>query len=495
MVWVRYTSSMSKRIIVFFLGLLIVVGLYHTVKPLPENVNFVGSDYEVPSSAVHFFSDTTYINTDNVRLSEQEVFNEIFRMIDEAKRYILIDMFFYSDFIGVDTKAYRYLSEELTKKLLDKKKNSPEITIQVIIDPINIMYGGHVSDNFEKLRASDITVIITDLNPLRDSNPIYGSVWRTIFQWWGNSNTEGWLPNPLDAKSPKLGMRTYLKMLNYKANHRKVVMTDFVRNGGVGFSTLITSANPHDGSSAHSNIAIRIDEKVWQDVVLTEQAVADFSGYQLVLPPQEFYDTLATSTQDTMSVQVLTEGAIKDKLVLEINALQKGDELDMSMFYISDRDIVTALKAADDRGVKMRLLLDPNKDAFGREKNGVPNRQVANELMKGTNGSTEVRWCNTNGEQCHSKMVIMRTPKSVTIMHGSANLTKRNIGNYNLETNVFLKGTGNELVFSDSKDFFEKQWSNQNEVMFSVSYEKYADSNWWRTFTYRVKEFTGLSRW
>ena len=36
---------------------------------------------------------------------------------------------------------------------------------------------------------------------------------------------------------------------------------------------------------------------------------------------------------------------------------------------------------AADRGVRVRLILDPNRDAFGRQKDGVPNRPVANELV------------------------------------------------------------------------------------------------------------------
>ncbi len=50
------------------------------------------------------------------------------------------------------------------------------------------------------------------------------------------------------------------------------------------------------------------------------------------------------------------------------------------MFYLSERQIIKALIAAQQRGVQVRVLLDPNKDAFGREKNGIPNRQVAAEL-------------------------------------------------------------------------------------------------------------------
>jgi phosphatidylserine/phosphatidylglycerophosphate/cardiolipin synthase-like enzyme len=37
------------------------------------------------------------------------------------------------------------------------------------------------------------------------------------------------------------------------------------------------------------------------------------------------------------------------------------------MFYLSERQI-EALKQAKKRGVDVRMILDPNKDAFGRQK-------------------------------------------------------------------------------------------------------------------------------
>jgi|GEM_PF-1993632 len=53
---------------------------------------------------------------------------------------------------------------------------------------------------------------------------------------------------------------------------------------------------------------------------------------------------------------------------------------------------------------RLRLLLDPNKHTFGREKNGIPNRPVGYEL----NGvGIPVRWCSTLGEQCHTKMLLI----------------------------------------------------------------------------------------
>lgn len=482
---------MTKKILLAVFVLLALVGIYHTQKPLPSGLNLTGTVFEVNDENLHFFSDKTYLSGDT-RVSEQEIFSEIFSMIDGASEYILIDMFFYSDFIGVETEAYRYLSRELTDALITKKESNPDMVIQVVTDPINVMYGGHRFGQFEELKAAGIDVIVTDLRPLRDSNPLYSSVWRTFFQWFGNSDRPGYLPNPLDQKSQKLGLRTYLKMLNYKANHRKVVVADFAKDGKKGLASLVTSANPHDGSSAHSNIAVRVDTHIWQDLVRSEAAAAALSGFELRTP------SIESSTDEDgrkLAVQVLTERAIKEAVIAAIDSVGPDGVIDMAMFYISDRDIVRALRRADERGTTLRLLLDANKDAFGREKNGTPNRQVAHELQQHTEGNTTIRWCNTHGEQCHAKLLLVHEGDSTTLIQGSANFTRRNLENYNLETNIQITGDSRSNIFADAQAFFDEHWSNTSGAELSVAYEVYEDTSRWRQFMYRLKEWSGVSRW
>ncbi len=487
---------MKNKLLLITLLVLIAVGTFHNKKELPAQVSYESPVYQTNSEDLHFLKDITYVDAEGVRTSEQEIFDEIFRMIDEANEYILIDLFLYNDFTGTEASSYRELSSELTEKILQKKKDFPSITIQIITDPVNELYGGMISSQLEKIRSSGIPVTVTDLRPLRDSNPIYSAFWRTGFQWFGNSTKEGWLPNPLDEESPKLGIRTYLKILNYKANHRKVVLADYEKDDGtVGLSTLITSANPHDGSSMHSNIAIRADKGVWQDIMKTESAVVEFSGGEFIYPDETLLQQIVEDSEGNLKTQILTEGKIKERAIKEIDSTKASDTIDMAMFYISDRDIVKALEQADQRGVQSRLLFDPNKDAFGREKNGMPNRQVANELIKNSSGNTIVRWCDTHGEQCHSKLLLITKENETIMLQGSGNFTKRNLHDYNLETNIIVSGNSDEQIFLDVSNFFKTQWNNEEGKFYSAPYETYQDESIYKTYVYMIKEFTGLSRW
>jgi len=416
-------------------------------------------------------------------------------MLGEARQYVFVDMFYYSDFLGTETIADRYLSAELTQKLIAKKVAQPDITIQVITDPLNILYGGHRSSNFDALEAAGIPVVITNLKPLRDSNPAYSALWRTFLQWFGNSDRPGYLPNVLDHRLEPLGLRTYLAVLNYKANHRKVVVADYEKDGRRGLATLITSANPHDGSSAHSNVALRVTGALAYDVVKSEAAVAAFSGHEFVWPEKTLTANPTPPEEATVTVQLVTEEAIKEAVLATLEETTTADQIDLAMFYIADRDIMRALRAADARGVTIRLLFDPNKDAFGLEEIGIPNRPVAQELMSNTAGHTTVRWCNTHGEQCHSKLLLVRKGATTTLIQGSANYTRRNLDNYNLESNVVVTGPSATPALAQAQSFFDEQWSNHEGVEYSLPYEAYANDSWWLATRYHLKEFTGLSRW
>jgi hypothetical protein len=156
---------------------------------------------------------------------------------------------------------------------------------------------------------------------------------------------------------------------------------------------------------------------------------------------------------------------------------------------------VYALRQADQRGATLRLLLDPNKDAFGREKGGVPNRQVAHELMSESSGNTTVRWCYTTGEQCHSKMLMFSSGATTTLIQGSANLTRRNINGFNLETNLVIVGDSATRSLTEARQFFNQQWNNQESRLASVAYSEYADTSYLKTLRYRIMELTGLSSW
>jgi phosphatidylserine/phosphatidylglycerophosphate/cardiolipin synthase-like enzyme len=331
-----------------------------------------------------------------------------------------------------------------------------------------------------------IKIIETKIKKLRDSNPTYSSPWRTVLQFLPVGFIK--LPNPFSEVHEKVGLDSYLTLINFKANHRKVIVSDYLdENGQLKMSSLVTSANPHDGSSAHHNVAIKIDDFIWRDIIDSEYSVIDFSSNLDIEKPSE--DNYIDESGD-VNVQLLTEEKIRKSIINEINNASEGDNIKMVMFYISDRKIIKSIKRAYDRGVDIEIILDPNKDAFGREKNGVPNVSVAREF-KNVDEDFKIKWCNTHGEQCHSKLLIINKNESNIMFIGSANFTKRNIGDYNLETNIKVWGTDVSSI-NEANNYFSELWNNKNRE-YTVDYGAYKDESLLKYIQYRFMEKTGIS--
>ena len=451
--------------------------VYHTYKPLPEGLDFTG---KLRHAEVKFIADQTYMDAQGKQQQQHHIFDEMLKMIDEAQTTIVLDMFLFNQEVGESTLLQRQLTQQLTETLILKHGVQPNIEIKVITDPINSVYGGVMPQHYQKLRAAGINVIETDLTPLRASNPLWSGFWYICCQGLGNNVEKGWLPNPFGNE--KITLRSYFNLFNFKANHRKTLVVDTAQ----GWKALVTSANPHDGSSRHSNVALIVTGNTAIDVLKTEQAVGRMSKGDIPMVIVGEFEAEKSLPQ----VQLLTEEAIYQATLTLIKTAKPQQQIDLAMFYLSERQIVKALIAAHQRGVKLRVLLDPNKDAFGRQKNGIPNRQVASELNA---AGITVRWCNTQGEQCHSKMIIKHDAAQAELILGSANFTARNLKNYNLESDLRVLGAAKAPVFNDANQYFDTAWANLDGKNMSVAYSQYADESQLKYALYRLMEWSGLS--
>lgn len=473
-------KHISVGCIIWMLG----VGLFHTTKPLPSNLSYESEWKSVED--LSFYQDISYQES-GVRVQEPTIFPAIHHIIEKADRFILLDMFLFNQ--EQAGTSHPTLSQDIVDALIEKRKQNPNLPIVVITDPINTFYGSYPAMPISQLTAHNIPVVYTDLTKLRDSNPIYSSIWRTWIQWFGTSQ-KGWIQNPLSDTAPDVTLRSYLSLFNFKANHRKVILTDK--------TALVSSANPHDASGYHSNVAVSVTGPILYDIFQSEMALLHMSNPSL----HQTWTKLTPSSEeqpfpsDSVRVKVVTEGRIKASLLSTIQRTKKGDHIDIGMFYLSDRDVIKALKQASNRDVIIRLILDPNKDAFGRGKNGVPNRSVAHELHQET--SIDIRWYQTHGEQFHSKFAFVKTKNNTYLLLGSSNFTTRNLDNLNAESNLFIRWDTSQnppssiTHWNTWEQYFDRLWSNKNGS-FTTSYSTYEDTSTWHTFLYRISNLTGIS--
>jgi phosphatidylserine/phosphatidylglycerophosphate/cardiolipin synthase-like enzyme len=486
---VQPVKADRKLTVLLFSLWFVFSGCVHSFKALPDGIDYQSKGYCAGAGDIEFLVDLTYKNTLGNTVHEQEIFDTIFTLIDNARKYILIDMFLFNSYQGKAEKAYRRLCFELMTRLVEKKKLIPSIKIDFITDPVNNVYGGVKSKEIELMREAGINVIYTDLKKLRDSNLLYSPIWRIFIQWFGNSDSGGIFKHPFSENEPGVTLRSYLALLNYKANHRKVVLTDDREQ----WTSVITSANPHDGSSAHSNIALKITGDFCREIYIAEKSIAAFSRGKLHDVVFEYENSANPVQTNCVYLFLVTEKKIQDELIRQLEGLGPGDRVLMAVFYLSDRDIIQALLRAAQAGAKVKIILDPSKDAFGREKNGIPNQPVACELIKKSCGKIKIRWYHTHGEQFHTKLTLVEKQNgSAVAVLGSANLTRKNIENFNLELNVKVLGTSSAEVIREIKQYHDRVWHNKGGH-YTVDYEFYEDRSLSKTFLYRLYESTGIS--
>ena len=479
-----------------FLALWLAVALWNLYKPLPDGVGIRGPIVETPPGQLQFLADVTSADGFGAPVVRQQIFDAMLQVVGQAREYLVLDFFLFNNQRGaaLDVKPHRELSGELRDALLKRKLDVPGLKVVLLYDPINDVYGGLPSRDLAALRGAGIDVVRVDLDSLRDSNPIYSALWRITMKWWsGDGAGDAWLPNPLDAGPDQVSFGAWARLLNFKANHRKVLLGDDGRGGLTG---IVTSANPHDASSLHSNVALKVSGPALWPLLESELALARESGWRSDwIPVEPPAGDALPHPESAAHVQVLTEGEIRAAIVRNVTGTRVGDSIDVAMFYLSEREVVRALVAAAKRGVAVRVLLDPNKDAFGRTKNGIPNRSVATELAAASDGAIKVRWFRTHGEQFHTKLVALRTATEFWFTLGSANLTRRNIDNFNLEANIAASVPLNAEIATSINTWFDSLWTNRGPpaLEYTADFGAYADPAQGTYWLYRLMEASGLS--
>ncbi|PYZ93906.1 phospholipase [Salipaludibacillus keqinensis] len=472
----------------FYVGLLLIifilicVFIYGLLKPLPDGVSYEGELHAINNAA--FYYDLTY-EENNEWVADQSIYDEILQVIDRAEDWLILDMFLFNDYHDREIDMPE-LSGQLTDAIIQKKQDHPDLEVIFITDEFNLGYGSHSSKHLDALKENNVHVVISDLTELRDGKPIYSTFYRTFFQWFGRGD-RGWLPHPLSDDAPSLTARSYLKMLNLKANHRKLVATEQ--------EAFITSANPHDGSGYYSNIGFKVEGAVIKDVWEAEKAVIDFSTDEEIPFPEEdefIIDDVEGDPQ--LYAQHLTEGKIKNHIIEEINATAQDETIYIGMYLLSKSPIIDALVEASQRQVDVRIILDPNNYSFGQETTGLPNRPSAAEMFERSDGDIQIRWFHTEKNQFHTKLMLIRGNEESVMLGGSSNFTRRNLDDFNLDASIKIIAENDTELAMDVYDYFQKIWNNEDDILYTDTIDEYYDDlALWKRFTYRLQRWTYLT--
>ncbi|MEE8478872.1 MAG: phospholipase D-like domain-containing protein, partial [Candidatus Neomarinimicrobiota bacterium] len=258
--------------------------------------------------------------------------------------------------------------------------------------------------------------------------------------------------------------------------------------------SLITSHNSHSASSDFSNVGLMVKGDIWKDIIYSENAIVEFSGgtLQINLPITKKSDSFENNLP--YEITLLTEKEINNELVHSFSNLAIGDSLMLAAFYLSKRDVIKSILKASKNGAYVRIILDPNKDGFGYEKNGTPNQPVAYELLKKSHGNIKLRWYKTHGEQFHTKLNYIKYIDGTSkVILGNSNLTKKNLGGFNLEAELIVEANSSTSLIREIDDYYEKIWNNIDGNIYTVEYNYFKDESFWKRLNYRFKEAIGIA--
>jgi len=506
---------MKKKLVLILLGAVLGIAIlpYLVIRQpdLPSGTSLRSPAF--PYAEAELLIDRTLHPEDaEAPVTEHEIFDTLLAEIAGAETYLIVDFFLWNPWTGAleSDRELRPLASQLAQALILKRQRDPAMPILVVTDPLNRVYGRDAPEFYGRLAEAGIPVVFTDLGRLPDSNRIYGPqarFWGKFFQPGASADAKGRVPNPFDPEGESMSLAQLGRLLYFKANHRKVLVAG---RADLRDRLIVGSFNPADGSANHSNLAVRVDGPVAHYAARSEIAVASWSAEapDRVMGDRSVLEATladlralipepvtAEPPEGAATVTYLSEGKIQAALVEILEGAGEGARVDIGMFYFSDRKVVRALKGAIRRGAAVRALLDANRDAFGREKNGVPNRPVAAELMKlsGAHG-IEVRWAATEGEQFHGKVLRIEGPDTELLLLGSANWTRRNLADLNLEANLLFRDAPELGTEFDA--YFDDVWTNGRGITESLPYVERAESGWslrWKTWLYRFQEWSGAS--
>ena len=153
-----------RRVVQYgFLALWALVALWNLYKPLPDGTSVRGDVIETPLNQLHFLYDLTSADVFGAPVVRHEIFDVMLDTIAGARQFIVVDFFLFNGHRGAasDTLAPRALSAELRDALLARKRTQPGLTVLVISDPINDVYGSIPSPDLAALRDAGIEVVVS----------------------------------------------------------------------------------------------------------------------------------------------------------------------------------------------------------------------------------------------------------------------------------------------------------------------------------------------
>ncbi len=405
---------------------------WNIAKPLPPGTHLVSQTVRLSDADVDFLYESP---------RRRAVVPTDLAAIDHAEQLIVLDR--------------SPVTRELAQRLLARKHLRPHLKVVLVTDPANEAFGGSPALTLTSLEQAGVIVARVRLDRLRDSNPLYSGIWRLAFGWWSD---------PFDETPGRATLPALARARNCKSDQRQLVVAD---DGSGGWVAIIAPA----GAAA----SLTLRGPLARAIIAGELQVAAWSTDDDRLPVGPSMDDRGVGSIDA---RFLTEGAIETALLDAIGAAGGGDRLGIAVENLSDRRLIAAALRAAARGASLQVLLARNRE---------PNQAAADELLRGGGGRIEIRWYLGGDAATLPKLLLLRHGGDVWVNLGTANYTRRNLGDLNLAASVELRMPVRTAAARAATEYFSEAWSvAATDAKFAAA----SAADYWH---YRFAEASGLS--
>ena len=430
------TSGLTVRCAKILLLLLLLAWLslmfWNTAKPLPPGTHLVSRTARLSDADVDFLYESP---------RRRAAVAPDLSAIDHAEQLIVLDR--------------SPVTRELAQRLLARKHLRPHLKIVLVTDPANEAFGGSPAQTLTSLEQAGVIVARVRLDRLRDSNPLYSGLWRLAFGWWSD---------PFDETPGRATLPALARSRNSKSDQRQLVVAD---DGSGGWNAIIAPA----GATA----SLTLRGPLARAIIAGELQVAAWSTDDDRLPVSPSMDDRGVGSIDA---RFLTEGAIESALFDALGAAGSGDRLGIAVENFSERRLIAAALRAAARGASLQVLLARNRE---------PNQAVADELLRGGGGRIEIRWYLGSDAASLPRLLLFRHGEDVWMNLGTANYTRRNLGDLNLAASVELRMPVRAAAARAVTEYFSEAWS------VAATDPKFAAASAADYWHYRFAEASGLS--
>ena len=316
-----------------------------TYKPtvVPKRLTVQSPWFHVPEDDIDLQESYSGFNPQTQqRFSHLTIGDKALDMINDANKVILASVFLF-DIVYSSEEPPRDIVNDITNAFIEKKKNNPAISVVIVLDPVNRAYGRRIGPAIKQLLENGVDVFYSDVVSTKSATTLgIGELGRDIFRLVDTvsfgiigkilsvpARQKMPLPNPVAQE--RLSIEAMWNMLALKANHRKLLVTDYSDT----YQALVSSANPHNASvpSANYSVTVKGDLAKYIYMVIREDVIyskklnmvdwgnksASYKKSFLtdVLPaiPQTDINTYAYSDSRSVAVSFITESRIRDQVI------------------------------------------------------------------------------------------------------------------------------------------------------------------------------------